>query len=322
MGCSVVPYGALMSRELTIDQQVLHVYVAMQNLAHGRSVNDIAADIGKSRFATARMVKRARALGLIEVRPTVSAPVDVGLSAQLTQRYGLRAALVVATHSSDVVEARDAIARIAARFIVDNVAEDDILGFAPGRTLVLASRLIERLPSADVVQLTGVGAPRLEDGVEVISNIGRLTGGATHPLYAPAVLMKDPEATLLLKHPSIQRTMRRFDHMQKAFLTIGGWPEASWMARQLLDLGEREEYEEKGVVAEIGTMLLDADGNAVSGLEERIVGISEEQLRNVEMRVAIGGGPGKEHAVLATLRAGVANHVITDIRCAKAALAA
>src|SRR5690625_4423797 len=106
-----------MSKQLTIDQQVLHVYVALQNLSHGRTVNAIAADIGKSRFATARMVKRARALGLIEVRPTVSAPVDVGLSAELAQRYGLRTALVVATHSSDAAEARAAIARITARFI-------------------------------------------------------------------------------------------------------------------------------------------------------------------------------------------------------------
>src|SRR5690625_6004881 len=81
-----------MSKPMTIDQQVLHVYVALQNLAHGRPVNEIAEDIGKSRFATARMVKRARALGLIEVRATVSAPVDVGLSTELAQRYGLHTA--------------------------------------------------------------------------------------------------------------------------------------------------------------------------------------------------------------------------------------
>ncbi|WP_277051107.1 sugar-binding transcriptional regulator [Ruania albidiflava] len=311
-----------MSRPMTIDQQVLHVYVALQNLAHGRPVNEIAADIGRSRFATARMVKRARALGLIEVRATVSAPVDVGISTELAQRYGLRTALVVATHATDAAASRDAIARIAARFIVDIVGEDDILGFAPGRTLVLASRLIDALPRADVVQLSGVGAPRLEDGVEVISNVGRLSGGATHPLYLPAVLMKDPEARVILRHPSIQRTLRKLDHVDKAFLTIGGWPEASLMASQLSDLGERQEYEDKGVVAEMGTMLLDAHGNMVSGLEDRFVGISQAQLRRVPMRIAIGGGPGKERAVLAALRSGIPDHLITDIRCAKAALAA
>lgn len=307
---------------MTIDQQVLHVYVALQNLAHGRPVNEIAADIGKSRFATARMVKRARELGLIEVRATVSAPVDVGLSAELARRYGLRTALVVATHTADDEGAREAIARVAARFIVENVAEDDILGFAPGRTLVLASRMIESLPSADVVQLTGVGAPRLEDGVEVITNLGRLSGGAPHPLYLPAVLTTEPEARVILRHPSIQRTLRKLDHVTKAFLTIGGWPEASLIAGQLRDLDERSQYEQRGVVAEIGTMLLDADGRRVPGLEDRFVGISEDQLRRVGMRVGIGGGPGKERAVLAALRSGIVDHLITDIRCAQVALAA
>ncbi|WP_197429734.1 sugar-binding transcriptional regulator [Auraticoccus cholistanensis] len=310
-----------MSRRLPIDQVVLHTYVAMQNLAHGRAVNDIAEEIGKSRFATARMVRRARELGLIEVTAKVPDPVDVDLSARLAQRYGLRSALVVATQSTNATEAREAIARITARYILDDIEEDDVVGFAPGRTLVLASRLISQLPSADIVQLTGVGAPRLEDGVEVISNIGRASGGATYPLYAPALLMKDPRAHVLLQHPSIQRTMRRMDHVVKTFLTIGGWPEASLLARQLTELGEREAFENEGVVAEIGTMLLDIDGNTVPGLEGRFVGISEESLRRVPARVGIGGGAGKERALIATLRSGICHVVITDARCARAALA-
>lgn len=312
-----------MSGQLPIDQLVVHTYVAMQNLAHGRAINDIADEIGKSRFATARMVKRARELGLIEVSVKIPDPVDVDLSARLAQRYGLRSALVVAAaSSSNAAGAREAIARITARYIVDDVEEDDVIGFAPGRTLVLASRLISELPSADIVQLTGVGAPRLEDGVEVISNIGRASGGATYPLYAPSVLMKDPRAQLLLQHPSIQRTMRRMDHLGKAYLTIGGWPEASLLARQLTELGERETFEDRGVVAEIGTMLLDIDGDTVSGLEGRLVGISEESLRRLPTRIGIGGGAGKERALLATLRSQVCHVVITDVRCAEAALAA
>ncbi|WP_079570454.1 sugar-binding transcriptional regulator [Krasilnikoviella flava] len=311
-----------MSRPLPIDQQVLHTYVAMQNLAHGRAINDIAEEIGRSRFATARMVRRARELDLIEVRAKFPDPVDVDLSARLVQRYGLRSALVVAAPSTSMSEAREAIARITARYIADDLEEDDVVGIAPGRTLVLASRLVPELPSADIVQLTGVGAPRLEDGVEVISNMGRASGGATYPLYLPVLLMKDPKARMFLQHPSIQRTLRRMDHLGKAYLTIGGWPGASLLAQQLTDLGERDAFEKKGVVAEIGTALLDRDGSSVSGLEERLVGISEESLRRVPTRVGIGGGAGKERAVIATLRSGICHVLITDVRCAQAALEA
>lgn len=311
-----------MSTSLPIDQQVLYTYVALQNLGEGRALNEIADEIGKSRFATARMVRRARELGLIEVTAKVADPVDVSLSARLAKRYGLRSALVVAAHSEQASISREAIARITARYIMDDIEEDDVIGVAPGRTLVLASRHIDRLPSADIVQLTGVGAPKLEDGVEVIVNLGRASGGATYPLYAPVLLMKDPRSHVILQHPSIQRTMRRMDHLGKAYLTIGGWPGASLLARQLTELGEREHFEQKGVVAEIGNALLDRDGNTVPGLGERFVGIPEETLRQVPTRVGIGGGKGKEQAIVAALRSGLCHVLITDTRCAEAALRA
>lgn len=313
-------YHALMSAPLPVDQEILHVYVALQNLAHGRTVNEIAAEIGKSRFVTARMIRRARDLGLIEVRATVADPIDVELSTRLAQSYGLQSALVVATRSTQELEVREAIASVTARFIQDTVVEDDVLGFAPGRTLVLASRGIEALPWADVVQLTGVGWSRLEDGVEVISNIGRATGGATYPLYVPILI--DPEARPILRHPVIKEAMARFRHATKAFLTIGGWPDSSLLAQILTDSGEREAFEARGVVAEIGTTLLDIDGKSVSGLENRFIGISEDQLRTMPLRVAIGGGAGKQRAVTATLRSGLVDVLITDVRSAELALAA
>lgn len=307
-----------MSRSLPLDQQVLHVYVALQNLAHGRTVNEIADEIGKSRFATARMVRRARELGLVEVRATVADPVDVELSARLAQRFGLQSALVVVTHTTSELDVREAIAAVTARVIVETIEEDDVVGFTPGRTLVLASRGITRLPSADVVQLTGIGWPRLEDGVEVISNIGRAAGGATYPLYAPILIER--EAMVILKHPAIRHTMSRFDHVTKAFLTIGGWPTASLLAQHLTETGELDRFAERGVIAEYGTSLLDSEGRTVPGLEDRFVGISEEQLNNIGLRVAIGGGEGKQRAVSAVLRSGMADVIITDVRSAQLAL--
>lgn len=306
--------------QLPLDQQILHVHVAMQNLAHGRPLNEIAEEIGRSRFATARMVRRARELGLIEVRPTMPVPIDADLSARIARQFGLRSALVVATRSTDDAEVREALASVTARYLSETVEEDDVLGVAPGRTLARASREIDQLPSADVVQLTGIGWPRLEEGAEVVSAIGRAAGGATFPLYVPILI--DPEAAPILHHPAITGTMRRFRHVRKAFLTVGGWPRSSLLAQILGENGERAGFEERGVVAEIGTTLLDIQGRTVSGLEGRFIGISEEELRAVPLRVAIGGGEWKQQAVLATLRSGLVNVLITDVRTAELALEA
>jgi DNA-binding transcriptional regulator LsrR (DeoR family) len=309
-----------MSGELSIDQRVLYVYVALQNLAHGRPINEIAEEVGVSRFAAARMVRRARELGLVEVRAAANDPVDVELSHRLAQAFGLNSALVVITPSSREEDVREMVAEVAARFLTEHTQQDDVIGLTPGRTLVALSRKVTELPWVDVVQLTGVGAPRLEDGVEAIVNLGRAGNGATYPLYAP-ILMDAAEAALVARHPANQRTLKRFDGLTKAFLTIGGWPDSSLLARQAAEFGVIDELLARGVVAEIGTVLLDGQGRTVDALKERVIGISEAQLRAVPMRVAVGGGPGKEDALAPVLRSGIPNVVITDMRSAERALA-
>ena len=312
--------GSPTSGRMPLDEQILHVHVAMANLAHGRALNEIAEEIGRSRFVTARMVRRARDLGLVEVRPTVAEPIDVELSTLLARRFGLRSALVVATPSTGDAEVREVLAAVTARYLRETVQEDDVLGVAPGRTLVRAAREIDELACADVVQLTGIGWPRLDDGAEVVSALGRAAGGGTFPLYVPILI--DHEAAPILRHPALTETMRRFRHVRTAFLTIGGWPHSSLLARILAENGEREDFEERGVVAEIGTTLLDLQGRSVGGLEGRFIGISEDELRAVPLRVAIGGGEWKQQAVLATLRSGLAQVLITDVRTAELALEA
>lgn len=74
------------------------------------------------------------------------------------------------------------------------------------------------------------------------------------------------------------------------------------------------------VVAELGSTLLDADGRDVDALDGRLIGISSAELQAVPQRVAIGGGAGKYDAVLAVLRSGLADVVITDVASARYAL--
>ncbi|WP_157975642.1 sugar-binding transcriptional regulator [Brachybacterium sp. YJGR34] len=302
---------------MDLQSQVLHAYVAVQHLGEGRPILEIAEEVSLSRFAVSRMIKRARELGLVEVRAALTNPLDISLSTQLAAQFSLRSALVVAVPGTTEEDVRQAIAAVTATFLEDTVADGDIIGVTPGRTLVEASRRVESLPMADVVQLTGVGTSRLEDGVEAVLRLGRAAGGETYPLYAP-ILADEQSARTLLAHPSLRRTVQRFRRISQAYLTIGGWPDASLLARQVADYGDLHLVEE--TVAEIGATLLDADGGVVEALGERLIGISPAELEAVPQRIALGGGAGKHDAVLAVLRSGLADVVITDVDSARYAL--
>lgn len=309
-----------MSRPLGIEEQVRYVYAALQHLEHERSIVDIAEELGVSRFMVGRMVRRVREDGLIEFRPRLSEPIDAGISQELEQCFGLRTALAVATPSEHPDHVRSLVAGVTARLMADLITEDDVVGLGPGRTIVEMCTKINAVATCDVVQLTGVVTSEVDAGVRAVMTLSRVAGGRMFPLYAPFVTTDAASARTIVAQPAVHQALQRMNRLDKTVLTIGGWPNGSLFAEQMREFGKLRLLEEAGVVAEIGTTLLDEHGRELHLLDDHTVGISTRQLTQVPVKVAIGGGREKERAVLAVLRSGLVDVLVTDVRTARLAI--
>ncbi|WP_309082141.1 sugar-binding domain-containing protein [Zhihengliuella sp.] len=303
--------------KLTIDEQMRCVYAALQRLKYGRSTVDIAGELGVSRFMVGRMVQRARDEGLVEVRSVMADPIDAELSHVLADRYGLSAAYAVLAPVGGGRQIRSALASVCARLLVDAIEEDDIVGMTPGRTIIEMCERLESLPMCDVVQLTGVASTDEGEILRAITAMTSAVRGKIHSLHAPMLATDATAGRAIAAQPAVRRALARMDALDRAIVTIGGWPDASLLAAQADQLGEMERLVGRGIVAEIGTTLLDAQGTAVPALEGRTIGISEQQLRSTPQITAVGGGPGKERAVLAVARSGYADVLVTDAATAR-----
>ena len=301
-------------------EEVRCAYAALQYFQFDRSLIDIGTELGVSRFMVGRMVKRARDEGLISITSHLPDPVDVQLSKAFATHFGIESALLVITPSEDALANRRMIAAIAARNLRDTVVEDDIIGLTVGRTIVEMSKLLTALPSCDVIQLTGVADAHPERSVEAITSISRLAGGRMFPLHAPFVTTDEAAAVAIRSQPGISKTLKRLERVSKAVVTIGAWPKASLLYESLDGMGEATRLVNAGVVAEIGTTLLDIKGHEVQGLRNRLIGISTTQLSAIKEVTAIGGAPGRAQAVLATLRSGLVTGLITDVHTAREVL--
>jgi DNA-binding transcriptional regulator LsrR (DeoR family) len=308
------------SERIPVSEQVTIVYAALQYLQHDRSTVEIAEELGVSRFKVGRMVSQARDLGLIEVVSNMSGPIDVELSRKLRQEFGLKDALVVVAASASDANSRHAIAAVTAAYLSDNVSEDSVLGIGPGRTIIGVCELIENMAVCDIVQLTGVATREPEESLQAIYKLSRASRGKTFPLHAPLLATTEQSAQAIVSQPSVQEALRRISKVDKAVLTIGGWPNSSLLADMLADSGELDALIGKGAVAEIGTTILDAKGRVVTELDSRTIGITTEQLNRVPYRIGLGGGIGKREAVLATLSSGIIDMVVTDADTARAVL--
>lgn len=292
----------------------------MQHLQHGRSTVDLAEELQVSRFMVGRMIQRAKSDGLVEVVSRLPASIDTALSEELAVRYGLKSAFVVVPQSAHASRVRDSLARTGARVFADLVTEDDAVGIGPGRTILEMSRHLAEIPSCDIVQLTGAATTTAEDSQQAIATLSQFAEGRMFSLHAPFFITDERAAAAITAQPLIRQTLQRMDRLDVAVLSVGGWPRASLLADMVAHSGELDEVLAHGTVAEIGTTLLAEDGREITTISDRLVGISTTQLRRVPLKIAIGGGTGKKRALLAVLRSGLVDVLITDARCARFAL--
>jgi DNA-binding transcriptional regulator LsrR (DeoR family) len=77
---------------------------------------------------------------------------------------------------------------------------------------------------------------------------------------------------------------------------------------------DQEVLRTSGAVGDICQRFFDASGDPVrSPVDERVVGITPDQLRRIPRRVAIAGGVRKHPAIRAALLGGWVNVLITDL---------
>jgi DNA-binding transcriptional regulator LsrR (DeoR family) len=241
----------------------------------------IAERLGVSRFKVLRLLEQARAERVVRFEIDEPAAVDDELSRALEERYGLSTALVV-----------DDIAAAAATLLTRVVRSRDVLGVAWGETLAsIERRLAPPGPGAPVVQVCGAieGLVPGTGPTELAARYAAWSGGAFHPLEAPAVA---DEAAL---RRAVSRTTAIFDRVSVT----------------LVGIGPRDDG------GHILVHVFDRDGRIVSA--EESIALSVAQLRRTRV-VAAAGGRRKRRAVVGALRSGLLDILVTDATCAKAAL--
>jgi DNA-binding transcriptional regulator LsrR (DeoR family) len=81
----------------------------------------------------------------------------------------------------------------------------------------------------------------------------------------------------------------------------------------IISRAELDELLRKGTVGDIALRYYDADGECIeSEINDRIIGMTLEQIKQVPRVVGVSGGPQKVDAIRAALRGRLINVLITD----------
>lgn len=306
-------------------QLVLIASVARRYYLDGRSKVEIAEEFSLSRFKVARLLDDARSSGLVRIEIGHPGAVDVELSGRLMSTLGLQHCVVTDTPDDHPASLREHLGTAAADLLAEIVTADDVLGLSWARSVSAMATALRGLTAVPVVQLTGALArPGVDDSsIEVVRDVARVAGGPAYFFYAPMAVPDAATAQALRRQPEVAQAFSRIDSVTRAVAGVGAWaPEQSTLYDATSD-AERRELSGQGVCAEISGVLVDDAGEPVaSALTDRMIGITAEQMRAVPEVIAIVYGMAKVRAVLAAVRGGMVNSLVTHSTLAEALIAA
>ena len=285
------------------------------------TMETIASRLHMSRSSVSRLLKQARASGLVEIsiRPTPSrAP---GVSQYISSQFGVEVYVVPVPDSANVEERLEQVAMTTARMLTGWFDSDMVLGVAWGTTLGAIARHLTRKPTrgSSIVQLNGAANNRTS-GVEYVGNLISRFGDAfdatVHLFPVPAFFDYATTRRAMWSERSIARVLdvqRRSDIALFSIGAVGGEVPSHVYSAGYLEAEDIETLTSEGVVGDVCTVFLRADGTYEDlTLNERATGPTPAELRRVPRRVCAVAGDSKVIPLLAALRAGVITHLVLD----------
>lgn len=304
-----------------INELRLIARVAQMYHVEGRRQAEIAETLRMSQATVSRMLKRAEQEGII--RTTVIPPPGTfaDLELALRERYALNEAIVV-----DCSEDRDGaimarIAEAAAHFLEVTLQTDEVIGVSSWSQTIL--RMVDNIhplkatKAKFVVQLLGgMGEPAAQThATQLIARLANLTGAEARLLLVQGITSSREAKLVMLSDPMVRGTMDLFGRLSLAVIGIGAVEPSELLSRSgnVFSRQELALLNESGAVGEISFRFFDRDGRLVdTPLNERVLGVTLDDLRKADRVIALAGGEAKTAAIAGALKLGLIDVLVTD----------
>ncbi len=275
--------------------------------------------LGVTRPQVSRILKRARAEGIVEIRIVDRTSEPSPAAEEVRRRFGLQAVHLAPSLQGPEDVGRRMVGRLGAEVLRAAIREGAVVGIGDGSSIsAVAGALDEPLveTGATVVPLCGgywftgpAGEPfrRVADGI----------AGTAQVLLAPGLVDDPTTKQSLYAHAGVRRILELWERLDVAAFGIGGraWGEAAFGATACRQL------DAAGAVGELLIAPFDIDGRFVdSDVRERTIAFDARRLDRLPVRIGVAGGPAKVRPILGALRSGSVTVLVSDVRTAEAVL--
>ena len=309
---------------LDVEQMRLITKVARLHHTQSQRQSEIARKLGISQASVSRFLQLAEEHGIVRTIVVPPEGLYPGLEDGLMEAYGLDAAYVVDISASEVGVAH-VLGAAAAACLSSEFKSGPVLGFTSWSTTLreMAKQLLPHNNSGvtKVVEMLGdLGSPMLQHEAALATlQMAKALDAEAVFLRTPGVM---PSAELLkvaLSDAHIQTALRLLDKVDIAFIGVGPADFHGPLEEgdNFFSAGQLAKVRGAGAVGQLHQRFINAEGQPVkTELDQLVVGITLEQLRNAGRRIAVAGGADKHVALAAALAGKWINVLVTDVNSA------
>ena len=309
----------------TPDLLRLTTRIASMYYERGIGQIHIAEQLGLSQARVSRLLKQAEEFGIVKITVHVPEGVHAEEEAALEASFGLDEVILVEvdeTAESDDEAMSRSLASTVASYLELMAPSLESIGVSSWSSTLLAAVNAMR-PTATgqtktIVQvLGGVGIPSAQRfATRLTERLAQLSKAEPVFMLAPGVVETKAAKRALLADASCRQAMERFDSLSALLAGVGAIPPSRMLRESGNVFSEQDlqDLKQAGAVGDVCMRFYDANGKPVkTSFDERVIGISTEQIQRTRRRIGVAGGRRKFEAIRGALRGRWISTLITDL---------
>jgi DNA-binding transcriptional regulator LsrR (DeoR family) len=292
---------------------------------HEKTQQEIAERLHISRPKVSRLLREAKERGIVRITLSPPAGLHLELENQLEAEFGLEEVQVVDADAGSPEQVKRQIGAGAASYLARTIQPGESIGLGWGTTLGSMVQSMSRMPvkGVRVVQvLGGVGPPASQvHAAELVRQMAKVLNASASLLPAPGIMATADVRDVLRDDQHVRAALSHVERLDVLYTGVSALASSAVLhdPNSALPRGIYEELVEGGAVGHILLRFFTREGARVrTSLDDLILGITPEQLRNTGSIVLVAGGEEKVDAMLGVLRSGYVNVLITDLVTAEA----
>ena len=281
--------------------------------------SEIASQLQVSRSSVSRLLTEARELKVIEFRVNFPLLRDTDLEDAINQYFSQPSIRVLNTKNVASDHILQRLGRLASNYLLSIIGDNLLIGLTWGTSLYETVDAMSRyhLTGIKVVQVIGAsgGNNPLIDGTDIARKFAEKVGGQHFYLHSPLIVENSQIRDAILNDPSISKTLELARQTDLLITGIGtNDPKLSAQLRAgYVSEDELRGLREAGAVGEFCGYHIDRFGDVMdTPNNQKVVGITVEEIRNIPHVIGVASGAAKAPTIMAALRGGLVNALITD----------